>query len=321
MPLCSGAGRDPDDPRPLHLPPLLGFIDEARSSTFDPIQERQDSLRQPVTPGAKAAEPVLDLIQLREVIRRNPQATVVFSDVHGYVELLQGVMTTLGIRRSDPIRPARVGSIGDLIDGRNERDGMTIDFAKEELDFVLAGNHEVAFLGGPRFGGQPASDKNNLTRSLGELVELKLLVAAEASSGVLLTHAGVNQAYAKRDALTTATYLNAKWEKFLTTPRARSRMLREPAALLAPSPLRSGGSLDDLSSSPAPGCFWQAWRELLVSYPQQFCQIVGHSPRGRIETSLDNTLINIDAAGYRLGIAVIAQNGEVTLGSDFQGAS
>ncbi|MBN8550373.1 MAG: metallophosphoesterase [Deltaproteobacteria bacterium] len=261
----------------------------------------------------------MTLHELKDLIGKSPETTIVFSDVHGYVELLERAMDELEIRRETPHgkRTVRVGSIGDLIDGRSDGDARTLEFAKQELDFVIAGNHEVALMGGPSFAGQPSSDKQGLGPVLYELAYAGILKAALGASGVLLTHAGVNASYSLQNAELTAELLNKQWEEYLVSPKVRSRMLRQPAALLAPSPLRSGGSLSDLKNQASPGCLWQSWEELLINYPKSFRQIIGHSPRGRIESSQDEVLTNIDVAGYRVGIAVITKGGQIVLGSDF----
>jgi len=313
----------PESHRPdtKHTPTFKSLLDLVGVSTrkpFDPVHERDASLMRPVTSGAKTPAPVLSLPELRNIIKSNPESTVIVSDLHGYVELLEHVMNELEIRRNGGNRTVRVGSIGDLIDGRTDGDTKTLQFAAKELDFLVAGNHEVAFMGGPRFGGMPDSDPQQLGVALHELVEREILVAAQEICGVLLTHAGVNTAYARSDAKTTAAFLNNEWQTFLASPKLRCNVLRTPAGLLASSPLRSGGSLSDLSSAIPPGCLWQAWEELLLKYPKTFRQIIGHSPRGTIEASLDDVLINIDAAGYRLGIAVITKEKQVILGSDFK---
>lgn len=217
------------------LPPLLDLGDFSRKPKFDPIRERDESLKMPVTPGAKAASPILTLPELRVKIQEHPEATVVISDVHGYVELLNHVAAELGVRRQDTTRPKSVGSIGDLIDGRTKTDADALLYAERELDFVVAGNHEMAYMGGPSFGRQPPFDTASLGVSLHRLASQEILVAAQVAYGVLLTHGGINTAYAKSSAEATAESLMVDWQTFLTQPRGRSRMTREPAVLLHPA--------------------------------------------------------------------------------------
>jgi hypothetical protein len=62
---------------------------------------------------------------------------------------------------------------------------------------------------------------------------------------------------------------------------------------------------------------WQPWKTFLSDHPTKFRQIVGHSPLGRMESSLDGKIYNIDAAGYRLGLTLITPSRKLIFGSDF----
>jgi hypothetical protein len=198
-------------------------------------------------------------------------------------------------------------SVGDLIDGRSEDDERTLLFGTKVFDCIVAGNHEVSYLGGRRFKGQPLDDPEELQELLREAARKGVLQPSYRSEDVLVTHAGVNRYFARNAPIDDVVgKLSSAWESFLQQPRSRGT-----AILNGPSPHRGGHERYH------PGCWWQDWTELLLDYPKQFRQIVGHSPRGHIERSLDGRLHNIDAAGFRLGIAVVTAAGTIEVGSDF----
>ncbi len=281
----------------------------------DPIAQRQRSLDLPTSVGAVAVAPVLTLAQLRQIIESDKKCTVAISDVHGYAQLLTSVLEELGIvSHGERVNSkVRLISMGDLVDGRSPTDFECARIGEKFFDEIVAGNHEAAILGGPSIQSVPKFQTPELTDSLWRMCRSGKLKAATTVDDILLTHAGVSRYFAEdlSDPAELASALNSSWSEFLGRPSLRAEELFQIGFERLDPTVRT------ILSPGSGGALWEDWSSLLKSHPERLRQMVGHSSRGRPEKSTDGLLHNIDLAGYRLGIAVVLQSGEVVVGTDY----
>lgn len=245
-----------------------------------------------------AARSSLDSLEtLQEHIAEQSDCTVVISDVHGSLELLDTSLKRLGVVDAAGNRQgsATLLQIGDLVDGRNPEDFETLEYGMDRFDVLIAGNHETALLGGKSFDGNSVP-RPEIEQSLRRLARQGRLEIAWESHGVLVSHAGAHpDLFAASSAAEVSAQANEHWFQFL------GRSIEAPE--LFDTDHHRGGT------SAAGGMLWQDWYALLASPAANYQQIVGHTPLGGVEARPDAHAYGIDTGGDRLGIAVISEAG------------
>ncbi|WP_217924822.1 hypothetical protein [Miltoncostaea oceani] len=275
---------------------------------YDPHIDLIESLALPISDGAEV-ELLHPLEELADLIADEPRCTVAISDVHGWHELLEGVLFRLGMidENSERIPSSRTTTliqVGDGIDGRHfATDLHTLRLILRVFDRYLVGNHELAYLrGGIRFDGQ--RQFHDLSLHLEKAGREGRLGVAHAEADVLFTHAGVDpRLLSLTRASSAAARLERLWARWLST------RLRQPRPLMGTEGLRGGGD-------PYGGVLWQGWRSLLDAPRTRYRQVVGHSPRGAVERDPKGRLYCFDTGGWRLGVAVCWPDGRLVFGSD-----
>lgn len=261
----------------------------------------------PVTPGARRLD-LHELERLADVLIAEPDAIVAVSDVHGDLPKLQEVLTRLGCIDDAGRRTGRgrLLQIGDLVDGRDERDYDTLEWGSGRFDVLLAGNHEAALMGGGSFDGQPGMTPPEIAEILRRNTspyDLRMHAAFE-HRGVLFTHAGVHPAYfTQSEPSKAARAVNEAWEMFL------ARASQQPDALFGAPSLRGGVAEHG-------GVLWQDWRQLLTAPRAPYRQVVGHTKLGGPESDSAGRVHCIDTGGSRLGISVLTGDAQLRFGSD-----
>lgn len=276
-----------------------------------PRDERYDAeavlvaaARMPVATGAEAM-PMVGLDEIAAARDAHPDSVLVVSDVHAQVDRLHAMLLAVG-EVDDEGRRRREGSrlvqIGDLVDGRDVNDEAALAYGLEVFDEIIVGNHEAAFLGGKTFGGQQV--KPALTQALRRACRAGSIRGASEAHGFVLVHGGAHPAhYPQLTAAEVAAAVDEAWERMFWRSDASSSLFDHTA---------HGGRG---GSSVAGGALWCDWEQLAVEHAP-VPQICGHSPRGRVERSVDGQAIAIDLAGARLGVACVLPGGRVLVGSD-----
>jgi hypothetical protein len=244
-----------------------------------------------------------------------PSSVVIISDVHAQRDRLLNTLTSLGLLNGSAERVRNditLVQIGDLIDGRDPLDIQILEDGRNWFDIIICGNHEAAYLDGPDFMGYQPNP--TLKQQLKRLLWEDKLVGAYNAHGHLITHAGASGEYWHQEASADdlAQSINRRWREW-------AEMLRPGQAypeLFAMDETR--GTSYGLAGG---GVMWADWTVLLGEGEHRINegsvkQIVGHSPRGRMEESEDGMVINLDVAGARLGVAVISPDGQVYTGAD-----
>jgi hypothetical protein len=159
-----------------------------------------------------------------------------------------------------------------------------------------------------------------LSQQLKRLFWEEKLVGAYNAHGVLVTHAGASPEYwyTELGSEELSAQINNRFKEW-------AEMLRPGQAYpeLFAMDQRRGNS----NGRDGGGVMWVSWEELLldlsddyqdqkITHDPSLRQIVGHTPRGRMEESKDGSMINIDVAGARLGIALVKPDGTVLTASD-----
>lgn len=276
-----------------------------------PRDERYDfeavlaaAARMPVAVGAEAM-PMVSIEQIAAARQAHPDSVLVVSDVHSQVDRLHALLLDLGEVDADGNRlreRSRLVQIGDLIDGRDVNDEAALAYGLEVFDEILVGNHEAAFLDGKTFGGQQV--KPELTQELRRACRSGKLRGASEAHGIVLVHGGAHPAhYPQGTAAEVAAAVDEAWEQMFWRSDASAGLFDHTA---------HGGRG---GSASAGGALWCDWNQLAVEHAG-VPQIVGHSPRGRVERSVDGQAIAIDLAGARLGVACVLPSGQVLVGSD-----
>ena len=218
---------------------------------------------------------------------------VVIGDVHARVDVLRGLLVSLGVLDSRGRRREGfwIVQVGDLLDRHASPAAnlRTARLATKSLDVVVAGNHEVAMLSDQRGIHGPA---------LATLAARGWPQAAAEVSGWVVTHAGVHPelTHSLPDAADDcAAEINDRWHR------------RVPDGIGDPlldwvGPARGG-------ISPYGGVFWASGSEWPPGGRTPWGQIYGHVPQARPRLlSGPRWLIDLGAEGPRLA-ALVRRNG------------
>jgi hypothetical protein len=174
-----------------------------------------------------------------------------------------------------------------------EPDRATLVRAQEWLDGSLVGNHELGFLGGPRFNSQWDDQAGSLARVLGLLCEDGFYTAARAEAGTLICHAGLSIYFSYETATEAAAAIETAF-------------VAERAGLLISGIGKERGGRD-----PVGGICWLNWED---ERNPRFNQLVGHTPcHGDVVTAAGTGHLNIDVGGkFGLRLAgVFLEDGRV----------
>lgn len=190
---------------------------------------------------------------------------IVIGDVHARVEVLHGLLVSLGVLDARGRRQEGFWSVqvGDLLDrrARPEVNLRTAQLAVEALDVVLAGNHEVDLLTGK---GAPHG------AALATLAGRGWPLAAAEVGGWVVTHAGVHPELThglSAHAGECVAEINDRWHR-RSTRRAADPLLDWIG------PARGG-------IAPYGGVFWGAGSEWPPGSGTPWGQIYGHMPQSR----------------------------------------
>lgn len=271
---------------------------------YSPRKELEWCLARPAVARAQRV-PLTPLTHLAHRLDAAPDSVVTISDVHGRTEDLIAAVDTLGLLGPDGMRvPGRgtVIQLGDLVDGRHPaQDAACIARAADVCDIVLAGNHEAALMGGPRFAGQPDFVFPETIGLLERLAREGRLVGAVAVGDVLLTHAGIDPVRtAQPTAAEAAQALCAAWDRFL-----ESRLQWDPQLFAIGA---------DRGGTGAGGALWRDFASV-VADPAPYRQIVGHTPIGGVDADSDARVICTDTGGPRVGVTLIEPDGTIWVSS------
>lgn len=234
---------------------------------------------------AKRHEP-LPLNQAKALL--DSRTIVIVGDVHGNLALLSECLERLGVVENKRRKfNGMLLSIGDLIDGREGSDVPCFQYGRDIFDKIICGNHEAAYIGGPKFDGMPVRDE--ISGELRRAMWSEQLCVGVQMENWLFTHAGIRTM--QTDPGEVFAELSERWYTHCGRPNMADQ------TLFGIDHFRGG-------SSPMGGVMWGDWKNRFAK-PTSFKQVVGHTPLGNPESDQNDKIYNIDVAGDRLAFAII----------------
>lgn len=190
---------------------------------------------------------------------------IVIGDVHARVDVLRGLLVSLGVLDSRGRRQGGywIVQVGDLLDrrARPEMNLRTARLAVETVDVVLAGNHEVDLL---------AASATLHGAALATLAGRGWPQAAAEVGGWVVTHAGIHPGLTlglSAQAGECVAEINDRWH------RRSTRWAADPLFDWV-GPARGG-------IAPYGGVFWGSGSEWPPASRTPWGQIYGHIPQSR----------------------------------------
>lgn len=214
--------------------------------------------------------------------------TFIFGDMHGRWDFLEKLLQAAGIMDEDGqvMDKGLVISIGDLINGTMmdiNNDTEMITKAKDVVDLWVAGNHEACYTF-PHLGFQGFVPSPIIQTEYNGWMRSGKLVPCVQIGELLITHAGVNKAFAFNTAKEAHDAIWDVWEnyfQFADPIPGGSRPLGKPEPWQFKgqryqwSWLLDGITHDRGGNAAVGGVLWDDW-----SQPKNtnFSQIMGHTP-------------------------------------------
>jgi alkylhydroperoxidase/carboxymuconolactone decarboxylase family protein YurZ len=151
-------------------------------------------------------------------------STFVVPDAHGNSTLVRGLLIQEEIiddkyeRVCGPdVQVIQLGDLANCVAESINADRTALDMVGPIFDFMLVGNHEHPYLGGPPFSGFWSDPE--LQGKVRKLYSIGLMAAAACVDGIVLTHAGIPRDIGFADAKSPAEWAQALNDIWLREPR------------------------------------------------------------------------------------------------------
>jgi Calcineurin-like phosphoesterase len=209
--------------------------------------------------------------------------TFVIPDLHGRPEMLRSLLRSVGLidafgQRIDP--GISVVSIGDLCNGvlkSIDGDEQSLLLAQDWIDLFILGNHEAGYLF-PNLGFNGFVSSPPLQSLYRSLHRKGKIVPAVLIGETLLTHAGVQEYYAFKDAVEAYENIMDVWDRYeeLRNDWDQKFDFDDGKTQIPKALLLDGISAARGGSAPMGGILWSDWRKETKN--TNFSQVVGHTP-------------------------------------------